>query len=64
MKCNKVFFLPSLFILIVIFLSSPLNAEPIPVDEIVNRAMDKTLLEMKNPWIKVIKQGSWISKDN
>ncbi len=35
----------------------------VPPSQLVSQAMDDVLLEMGNPFLKVIKQGSWISGD-
>jgi len=39
-------------------------AETISSEKLVSDAIDKTLLDINNPYIKVIKQGSWISGTN
>ncbi len=53
-----------IFLILILFSISSSFAENVPVDELVSKAMDQTLLEMNNPSIKIIKQGSWISKEN
>ncbi len=39
------------------------QAQPVPVN-LVHQAMDQVLLETGNPFIRVIKQGSWITGEN
>ena len=42
-----------------------LQGQSVPVPtELVHRAMDQVLVEMDNPFLRVIKQGSWITNDN
>ncbi len=48
-------------VLISLLLPAGLFAVSIPPTQIVNEAMDGVLLDMGNPYLKVIKQGSWIS---
>ncbi|MDD3847540.1 MAG: hypothetical protein PHC90_14425, partial [Syntrophorhabdaceae bacterium] len=52
--------------LALVFLLIPalLFAVTVPPSDIVSKAMDGVLLDMGNPFLKVIKQGSWISKEN
>ena len=39
-----------------------LQGQSVPVPtELVHRAMDQVLVEMDNPFLRVIKQGSWIT---
>jgi hypothetical protein len=39
------------------------QSAPVPT-ELVHRAMDQVLVEMDNPFLRVIKQGSWITGEN
>lgn len=43
--------------------AAALHAQPVPT-ELVHRAMDQVLVEMDNPFLRVIKQGSWITGEN
>ena len=51
------------YLLIAVLLLVPmiLCAASVPPSQLVNQAMDGVLLDMGNPFLKVIKQGSWIS---
>ncbi len=56
----------NLLLLVCVFLLLPmlLPAVTMPPSQIVNEAMDGVLVDMGNPFLKVIKQGSWISGEN
>jgi len=53
-------------LLVCVFLLVPmlLPAVTMPPSQLVSEAMDGVLVDMGNPFLKVIKQGSWISGEN
>jgi hypothetical protein len=62
-KFNFLIFV-SLLILNLFLFNSYSFSEIISPEKLVSQAMDKTLMEMNNPYLRVIKQGSWISLEN
>ncbi|HMK42844.1 MAG TPA: hypothetical protein VK445_01765, partial [Dissulfurispiraceae bacterium] len=50
-----------LFVAILLLSPTLLFAASLPPAQLIGQAMDSVLLETGNPFIKVIKQGSWIS---
>ncbi len=53
-----------IFIFFFLFVPVFLFAVTVPPSQVVNEAMDSVLVDMGNPFLKVIKQGSWISGEN
>lgn len=51
-------------IIVSLLFPTVLFAVSVPPSQLVSEAMDGVLLDMNNPFLKVIKQGSWISGEN
>ncbi len=54
----------NLLICLILLVPTLLPAVTMPPSQLVSEAMDGVLVDMGNPFLKVIKQGSWISGDN